>query len=309
MKKNKPTIFISCGQTKASREERIAHKIKKRLKSKYDPYIAVEEQTTKGLLNNVFNKISNSEYFLFIDFRRRKQHSSSSDRSIYANQELAIAGYLDIDTIIAFQEKGLEPEGMQKAAMQLNPTIFTLGNEDEFVKDVCKEVNSKWSSNWKNKLDITEIVIHNDVPKIITEIENNVRKVYRGEAKHYSLRVSNLHKSKDAINCFGYIDSIYDLDKGSKIKTNLVEIKWEGTIIPNIKILHQNSRGLDAFYYFKNNPTTIWFSSFNDSPFNLQPISTTKNIKITYSVTSDNFHKTSKEVFLNFINGDWEAHF
>ena len=237
MKDNKPTIFISCGQTKGSREERIALKIKDELKSDYDPYIAIQEQTTKGLLNNIFNQIRASEYFLFIDFKRRKsiysllrtklsRSSSCADRSIYANQELAIAGFVDID-ILPFQEKGLTPEGMQKAAMQLNPTLFDLTDEEKFVKTVCDEVRDKWSPNWKNKLDITDI-----------EIEDNVLKNNGSVTKYYQLKVCNLHQKKDVTNCFGYIDSIYDLDKKSEIKTRLVEIKWEGTTIPNIKILH-----------------------------------------------------------------------
>lgn len=296
MKDNRPTIFISCGQTKGSREERIALKIKEKLKSEYDPYVAIEEQTAKGLLNNILNQIKNSEYFLFIDFKRRKS-ASSSGRSIYANQELAIAGFLELDTI-AFQQKGLKAEGMQKAAMQLNPKLFDLVHEDQFVKTVCNEVRAKWSSNWKNKLDITDI-----------EIEDNVRKSDGSIAKHYDLKVCNSHKNKDAINCFGYIDSIYDLDKNNELKTRLVEIKWEGTIIPNINIFHQNSRKLDAFYYFKHDPNTIFFSSFSDSASNLAPISLAKNLRIKFSVISENFYTTSKEVFLKFENNDWLAHY
>jgi hypothetical protein len=295
MKDNKPTVFISCGQTKGSREERIALKIKAKLRNKYNIYIASEEQTTKGLLNNIFDKIRTAEYFLFIDFKRRK--SSGADRSIYANQELAIAGFEEIDDIIAFQEKGLKSEGMQKAAMQLNPTVFLLTDEQKFVKTVCDKVRSKWPTNWKNKLDITDIEIEDDVPK-----------VDGSSTKYYQLRICNLHRKKDATNCFGYIDSIYDLDKKSEIKTRLVEIKWEGTIIPNIKIFHQTSRKLDACFYYKHNSTKIWFSSFSDSRSNLAPIPA-GNYKITFSVASDNFYKASKEVFLEFKDHDWLAHF
>lgn len=294
MKVNKPTIFISCGQTKGSREERIALKIKAKLKKKYDPYIASEEQTTKGLLDNIFDQIRTAEYFLFIDFKRRK--SLGTDRSIYANQELAIAGFLEIDDIIAFREKGLKPEGMQKAAMQLNPTVFLLTDEEKFVKTVCDEVRSKWPTKWKNKLDITDIEIEDDVPK-----------VDGSSTKYYQLRICNLHRKKDATNCFGYIDSIYDLDKRSEIKTRLVEIKWEGTIIPNIKIFHQNSRKLDAFFYYKHDPTKMCFSSFSDSLSNLAPIPA-GNYRITFSVASDNFYKASEEVFLEFKDHDWLAH-
>ena len=48
-------VFISCGQQKESYEVDIAHKIKERLEELgYDPYIAVEEKTLRGVKENIF---------------------------------------------------------------------------------------------------------------------------------------------------------------------------------------------------------------------------------------------------------------
>jgi hypothetical protein len=66
-------VFISCGQTKDSDELETAHKIRERLKELgFDPYIAVEEQTLRGLKENIFPQLQDSEYFVFVDFKREK---------------------------------------------------------------------------------------------------------------------------------------------------------------------------------------------------------------------------------------------
>jgi hypothetical protein len=62
-------VFISCGQSKGTSEIDIAHRIAERLEEEgFDPYVAVEEQTLVGLTENIFGRLRNSEYFLFVDF-------------------------------------------------------------------------------------------------------------------------------------------------------------------------------------------------------------------------------------------------
>ncbi len=64
-------VFLSCGQSKQSDERDIAHRIEERLRDLgYDPYIAVEEQTLKGVKENIFRQLESAEYFVFIDFKR-----------------------------------------------------------------------------------------------------------------------------------------------------------------------------------------------------------------------------------------------
>lgn len=69
----KARVFISCGQRKGSPEEKIALEIYEKLRALgYDPWLAIEEQTLKGLKENIFPHLDSSEYFLFIDFKREK---------------------------------------------------------------------------------------------------------------------------------------------------------------------------------------------------------------------------------------------
>ena len=49
-------VFISCGQAKGTDEERIATEIARRLHELgFNPYIAIQEQTLRGLKENIFS--------------------------------------------------------------------------------------------------------------------------------------------------------------------------------------------------------------------------------------------------------------
>jgi hypothetical protein len=54
-------VFISCGQSKESDEVQVAAGIAARLeKLGFDPYIAVAEQTLRGLRENIFEQLRTS---------------------------------------------------------------------------------------------------------------------------------------------------------------------------------------------------------------------------------------------------------
>src|SRR5215472_3923007 len=104
-------IFISCGQGKKAGERDTAHAIAERLKALgFDPWIATEEQTLRGIKEHIFERLANSEYFLFVDFKR-EQIGSDCRGSLFSHQELALASYLGVD-VIAFQETGVKLEGL-----------------------------------------------------------------------------------------------------------------------------------------------------------------------------------------------------
>src|SRR5713226_3594799 len=64
-------VFISCGQSKGTDEVQIADAIAAKLRTLgFEPYIAVGEQNLAGLTENIYNRLRNSEYFLFVDFKR-----------------------------------------------------------------------------------------------------------------------------------------------------------------------------------------------------------------------------------------------
>jgi hypothetical protein len=121
-------VFISCGQSRESDEIQVANGIAARLeKLGFDPYIAVAEQTLRGLKENIFEQLRKSEYFLFVDFKRELLVSMESQvcrGSLFSHQELAIASFLNID-VLAFQEKGVKQTDGLLQFLQTNCISFT----------------------------------------------------------------------------------------------------------------------------------------------------------------------------------------
>jgi len=75
----KARVFISCGQAKNTDELEIATEIKNELKKMgYDPYVALDNQSPEGINEIIFKKLANSEYFLFIDFKRERLYKKIS---------------------------------------------------------------------------------------------------------------------------------------------------------------------------------------------------------------------------------------
>ena len=124
MAEERARVFISCGQQKDTLESKIAQEIHDVLYEKgFEPFVAIQEQTLIGLKENIFAKLTESEYLLFIDFTREQLPSVSYRGSLFSHQELAIASYIQLDAI-AFQQEGVALEGMMKA-MQLNAIPFS----------------------------------------------------------------------------------------------------------------------------------------------------------------------------------------
>jgi len=154
--KLKARIFISCGQRKDTNKIEIVHRIKERLtKIGFEVYIAVEEQTLRGVKENIFTQLEKSEYFIFIDFKRERiiNEEEIHRGSLFCHQELAIASYLDIP-LLAFQEKGIKCEDGLMGFLQGNSIDFTdrhlLPN---VISDEIQQYN--WDPHWKNKLYIS----------------------------------------------------------------------------------------------------------------------------------------------------------
>jgi hypothetical protein len=88
--KNPSRIFISCGQGEVSGERDIAKQISKRLSEiGFDVCVATQEQTLRGIKENIFSKLEESEYLIFIDFKRERLVDSGYRGSLFSHQELA----------------------------------------------------------------------------------------------------------------------------------------------------------------------------------------------------------------------------
>lgn len=127
-------VFISCGQRKGTDELTIAEEIANKLeKMGFAPYVAVTEQTLRGVKENIFNRLRESEYFIFIDFQRERlfyiTDESFSDTSVhrgslFSHQELAIATFLDHE-VLAFQEEGVKKDDGILRFIQANCIPFS----------------------------------------------------------------------------------------------------------------------------------------------------------------------------------------
>lgn len=94
-------VFVSCGE-RDDNERKIVGQIEKLLKKpgfQFEPYVAVRDTTVRGLNENIMRALEDSEYFLFVDFKREPDEEQSCTCSLYSHQELAIAAYLGTEAI------------------------------------------------------------------------------------------------------------------------------------------------------------------------------------------------------------------
>src|SRR6266496_784782 len=100
----KARVFMSCGQ-RDKEEKRIAALMEEKLVSLgFEPYVAIHKQSTGSLMKNILKALKDCEYYLFIDFKREqiipeankdKSMPTNYRGSLFSNQELAIAAYLE----------------------------------------------------------------------------------------------------------------------------------------------------------------------------------------------------------------------
>ncbi|MCP8317080.1 MAG: hypothetical protein H3Z52_03660 [archaeon] len=283
-------VFISCGQQKDSDEVEIAHRIADRLRGLgYEPYIAVEEQTLKGVKENIFSQLETSEYLIFIDFKREKLFTRSGEEvyrgSLFSHQELAVASFLDIP-FIAFQEKGVKSDDGILKFVQANCIQFT--NRHTLPNVIADYINQQgWNPHWKN-----ELVLERDEKEYT---DATVVKTGR-DARYFHIEVRNLHRRKLASNCYAYLESIKDLSTGRQTTLETIELKWKGYVLPNATILPSSSRYFDAFFIFHNSPTKPHFNLFTDFTGYIPQINGPGDFEFNYAIVSENF-RTARAKF------------
>jgi len=278
----KAKVFISCGQRPG--EKGIAIKISKLLKKLgYDPYLAVEQSKPKGLKESILKQLEDSEYYIFVDFKRERcvakngKDSEFFRGSLFTHQELAIASYLEIE-MLSFREEGVKLDDGIAGILHLKRNIFI--DESDLLRKIENEVRSKWKPNWKNALKL-----YFD-PKAYEDV--NIITPTGLQTRFYHIQVKNLHKKKIARNCIAYISSMKNMQNGKQIKFLSSELKWAGYSNPNVNILPQKIRELDAFYVLHQFPTVLNFNSFATSGLYMQPIHGPGRYELEYFVVSDN---------------------
>jgi hypothetical protein len=278
-------VFISCGQSKQSDEVEVAHRISERLEAEgFAPYVAVEEQTLVGLTENIFGRLRNSEYFVFVDFMRERLGTTEWHRgSLFSHQELAIAAFLNIDAIIAFQEKGVKTDDGMLRFLQANAEPFT--DRYHLPSVVADFVRKRgWVTNWRNELVLErESEEFTDSPAKLNAQKQllNIR--------FFHIKVRNHHREKLAANCSVYLEKATQLPN-TNIPLKTVEFKWAGVQMPSVGIAPDGVREFDAFYILHPNPTQVQFHALSDSP-HYYPVlpKGSGDYELSYVVRSENF--------------------
>lgn len=141
-------VFISCGQGQ-KREITIGKSVEDYFKKKgFETYLAEEVHSSEGLTENIFKFLNQSEYFVFVDFKRERLVKEYRG-SLFVNQEIAIATFLNIP-MIGFVEKGVKLEGILKYQI-CNPISFEDGTE---IVKAMETLTKDWDANSINELKI-----------------------------------------------------------------------------------------------------------------------------------------------------------
>ncbi len=273
-------VFISCGQENGSDEPIIAGRIADQLrKMGFDPYVAIKEQSLRGVKENIFRQLETSEYFLFIDFKREQLSCNEKCRgSLFSHQELAIAAYCDKE-VIAFREKGTELNGVARY-IQANPIEFS--DKDQLIKVVIDEVRERgWETEWRSKLQLD--ATRSDI------VDANIGTVKPEDARFFYVTVKNLHHKKMAINCYAYLEKIKNLASGDDNIQPTIEYKWQGYVYPNASIAPNSARKVDAFWILHDSPEKVQFNTFASYTGMVPIINSPGTYSFTYRIIAENF--------------------
>lgn len=285
-------VFISCGQNKNSDEILVASQIKEKLFSLgFDPYVAVQEQTLRGLRENLFEQLSKSEYFVFVDFKRELLCESSNIHrgSLFSHQELAIASYLEIP-VLAFQELGVKADDGILRIVQLNAIEFTA--KDQLPELITKEIDRRkenWNPRWRNDL-------------VLERKPNQYSRTRRQDGKwcrFFQVGVRNRHRRKTAKDCYSYLARVTRLDTNEDIPVRQVEFRWAGYSEPNAHIFAGGVRDFDAFYILEDDPLRLMFNVFATGTNYIPNVSGEGRYELEYAVISEQFPEARASLVLD----------
>ncbi len=144
----KSKVFVSCGQR--SRERDVARKIGELLEERgLDAYVAINAQTLMEINTGVIRELKNSDYYLFVNFRR-DLIGDEYQGSLFSHQELAIAYALGFERILVVSQRGAPLEGMLRH-IGINTEEF------EGLDDCCAVVaraldRSGWTPDYTRRM-------------------------------------------------------------------------------------------------------------------------------------------------------------
>jgi len=287
-------VFISCGQDQNSDEVQTAQAIATRLQSLgFDPYIAVQEQSLSGLVENIYSRLSSSEYFLFIDFKRERIGESNEHRgSLFSHQELAIASYAGLE-LLAFQERGVRPLDGIMRFLQANAIPFT---DRHLLANVIadKVVERGWHPDWRRALRLERDSTQYMDGKLFGESQFDKGRLMR----FFHGIAHNEHRAVAAVHTYVYLDSIKSVASGAEQPFKAAEIKWAGYVYPNAMVRPGERRLFDCCHVEHSQPSVALFNVFADSTEFTPVIRGPGQYRLRFSAFSDRFPPASLDLRL-----------
>lgn len=298
-------VFVSCGQATEAERSTARHVRDVLMHLGFNVYLAIREQSLNGVIGNVFGRLQDSDYVIFIDFarnpeavekRRKKQcfwsHKKQYfwSRSVFTHQELAAAKAYDLD-ILAFHQEPEWREGMA-SAMHLNWTLFSRESQvADLVRDAVAEklASGQWSLTTRRRLDIQlrdeDISVH-------------------GDRTFLHLRVLNCDHRRTAKNCLAVMQllrgpSIQEMSPGHPKRQ--FELRWEGfERTPSMHLLPGTARTFDVCDYVTAQPLHEFnWGVVSDSATMRPRAPIAGDYEIKINVISDNFPDGTITVVLN----------
>lgn len=290
-------IFISCGQQKNSAEEDTARAVAELLSGDgFEPYIAIREQTLLGITENIFSRLRECEYFIFIDFRREKLEEDGYRGSLFSHQELAIATYLKKD-VLAFRQTGVKVDDGILGFIQANCQEF---EEVQLLPDAI--ANRVRKAQW-NCRSLNELQISYNIDDVNDGMMNIAPRSLR--ARWYPIRVENLSHTRLATDCACYIERLVALNDGRDIPLQLVEMKWHSVTTSGVIIPPARHRRCGLFWVDRDRPNAL-FLNFNPHIVDFQgvhrefTISQPGDYALTVLVVSTSFAPVRKTFNVSF---------
>lgn len=289
MEAPKSRVFISCGQ-RNQKEKDIGLACKNYLEHKgFTAYFAEEVHSLEALTENIFNHLKHSEYFVFIDFKREEIADGKFRGSVFVNQEIAVAAFLEIETV-GFHETGVIREGVIEHLIA-NPIYFN--DKRDFIKKLEESIK-EWRSDWSNELSLEFLRV---VPNVMT-VES------RKLTDWYHLQVRNNHNTKYARNCVAYVLGMRNIDTEEEINPGNFELTWSGTGLFEKHIPPRRPAEVDAFLIYQGEDTIKFQHRPITSTQYRMPTLSKGNYLLTYLIVSENFRPVARTFKLEF-GGDF----
>jgi hypothetical protein len=188
---------------------------------------------------------------------------------------------LNIDAIVAFQERGVKSDDGMLRFLQANATPFIDRNTlPNVIADVVRK--KRWDATWRNELELERD------PREFTDaiIDQQQTK----QARFFHIKVHNRHRAKLATNCFVYLEKAVRLPNNDVQQLKTVEFKWAGVTIPGVAIAPGSIREFDALFILLESPTEVLFNTFSVSTEYIPRLPNgVAKYEFSYVVRSDNF--------------------